>query len=136
MWKSLIGVRSTIAAATTATFIGFSKLPTYLDESAATPYGEVKKNRILQQPAFVSLSSSQKPGSNQPDVISLNELVLISGSSHVELSKEISQLIGVPVASAELKRFAGSFCCTALFFQSLFFCIFYLLKSLTFRIKL
>jgi hypothetical protein len=115
MWKSLIGARSTIAAATTTTFIGFNKLPTYLDEKDTSPSHVVNKNRIAQQPAFVSLSSSQKPGSNQPDVISLNELVLISGSSHVELSKEISDLIGVPVASADLKRFAGLFCCTVFF---------------------
>jgi hypothetical protein len=107
MWKSLIGARSTIAAATTATFIGFNKLPTHLEEKDVSPSHVVTKNRIAQQPAFVSLSSSQKPGSNQPDEISLNELVLISGSSHVELSKEISDLIGVPVASAALKRFAG-----------------------------
>lgn len=115
MWKSLIGARSTVAAATTVTYLGFNNLTTNLDEDAPKPQ-YVKHKKIAQQPAFVSLSSSQKPGNNKQDSISLNELVLISGSSHVDLSKEISGLIGVPVASADLKRFAGLFFLTVLFF--------------------
>ena len=33
-------------------------------------------------------------------------MVMITGSAHVELSKEISRIIGVPLAAADLKRFA------------------------------
>ena len=33
-------------------------------------------------------------------------MVMITGSAHLELSKEISGIIGVPLADAELKRFA------------------------------
>ena len=33
-------------------------------------------------------------------------MVLISGSAHPELAKEISSIIGVPLADAEIKRFS------------------------------
>ena len=62
------------------------------------------------QPAFVSVKNKGGGQNNrkggQSNAISLSSMVLISGSSHPELSKEISSLIGVPLANAEVKRFA------------------------------
>lgn len=96
----LLGNRSNIAFATALTSFTASNNCnlTYADE-------EIRSKQ--QQPTFVSLSASQtakKP--NEKETISLDSLLLISGSAHVELSKEISKLIGVPLAAADLKRFA------------------------------
>ena len=67
----------------------------------------IDSNRVNQQPAFVSVSSSQKTGKKpMKETISLDSMILITGSAHIDLSKEISRLIGVPLADADLKRFA------------------------------
>ena len=66
--------------------------------------------KLNSQPAFVSVKNKNGGQNNrkggQSGAVSLSSMVLISGSSHPELTKEISSLIGVPLANAEAKRFA------------------------------
>ncbi len=64
-------------------------------------------DHIVHQPSFSAATSrhaiNRKP--NKP-LVTLDSLVLISGSAHKELSKEISTLINVPIADTTLARFA------------------------------
>ena len=99
MWRSIIGTRSAIMAAVSLSFTEAYRSPAFSDGADG--------NRVNQQPAFVSVSSSQKSRKKtNNNVITLDSMVMITGSAHLELSKEISGIIGVPLADAELKRFA------------------------------
>jgi hypothetical protein len=101
MWKSMMTTRAIVAAAVSIPFAEFNRHPSSCD-------GSENKRLINQQPAFVSVSAAQKGNRKKAskDAISLDSMILITGSAHIELSKEISQLIGVPLANADLKRFA------------------------------
>ena len=99
MRRSIIGTRSAIMAAVSLSLTEAYRSPAFSDGT--------ESNRINQQPAFVSVSSSQKSRKKtNNNVITLDSMVMITGSAHIELSKEISGIIGVPLADAELKRFA------------------------------
>ena len=98
MWRSFLGSRSALASVASVAVVGSYRSPTFMDNESG---------RVNQQPAFVSVSSSQKQSKKgSKDTISLDSMVMITGSAHVELSKEISRIIGVPLAAADLKRFA------------------------------
>ena len=101
MWKSMMATRAIVAVAVSIPFAKFNREQSFCD-------GSENKRLINQQPAFVSVSAAQKGNRKKAskDVISLDSMILITGSAHIELSKEISQLIGVPLANADLKRFA------------------------------
>lgn len=66
---------------------------------------DLDREKMAQQPSFVSLSAV-KTGKKKDKKVTLDTLVLISGTSHPELAKEVSGLVGVPLADADLKRFA------------------------------
>jgi ribose-phosphate pyrophosphokinase len=63
----------------------------------------------VHQPSFSAGSSTARVQSQRKKAFSevtLDSLVLITGSAHKELSQEISDLIKVPIADATLARFA------------------------------
>ena len=101
MWKSVIAARAFAAVAVSLPFADRHRHHSLCD-------GSENKRVINQQPAFVSVSAAQRGNRKKAskDVISLDSMIMITGSAHIELSKEISQLIGVPLANADLKRFA------------------------------
>ena len=99
MRRTFLGVRTAFTAAASLACIDAVRSPCFANGT--------DNNRVNQQPAFVSVSSSQKSGKKaSKETISLDSMVLITGSAHIDLSKEISRLIGVPLADADLKRFA------------------------------
>ena len=59
---------------------------------------------VRKQPAFISSKSVK--GKKADAGISIKDMVLISGTAHPELAKDISSYIGVPLADAEIKRFS------------------------------
>lgn len=100
MWKSLVSKRSAIAVAASLSIANSYRNPVYSD-------GADQKS-LSQHPSYVS-SSAAKRGMGKKtnkDAISLDSMIMITGSAHVELSKEISKIIGVPLANADLRRFA------------------------------
>jgi N-terminal domain of ribose phosphate pyrophosphokinase len=99
MWRSF--VRSGGATFAAALASSAALVPLSMARSAK----DTDREKMAQQPAFVSLSSV-KPSKKKDKKVTLDTLVLISGTSHPELAKEVSSLVGVPLADAELKRFA------------------------------
>lgn len=62
-------------------------------------------NFTAQQPSFAA--TYQNRSTTPPkDRVNINQLVLVSGSSHKALTNEISQLIKVPIADVSVGRFA------------------------------
>lgn len=100
MLKSILRSKNLILAAVPLSLVEAYRYPTLADGT--------ESKRLSQQPAFVSISAAQRGIGKKAskDAISLDSMVMIAGTAHVELSKEISMIIGVPLAATDLKRFA------------------------------
>ena len=96
MWKSFTRPRAMTFAMAMASSAAYAQL---------LPAGAVKdngKDKMTPQPSFVALKGKPKG----VKTVTLDNLVLISGTAHPELSQEVAKLVGVPLADAQLKRFA------------------------------
>ena len=62
---------------------------------------------VLQQPSFLGTGMRKSPllQSNHRK-LSLSDMVIIAGTKHHKLAEDISSITGVPLANAEMKRFA------------------------------
>lgn len=100
MLKSILRSKNLILAAAPLSLVEAYRYPTLSDGT--------ESKRLSQQPAFVSISAAQRGIGKKAskDAISLDSMVMIAGTAHIELSKEISKIIGVPLAATDLKRFA------------------------------
>ena len=67
---------------------------------------ENNNDHKIHQPSFSARTSTTRVQRKGVPGVTLDSLVLITGSAHKELSQEISNLIKVPIADATLARFA------------------------------
>lgn len=100
MWKSLVYRRTAIAVAASLSIANGFRNPVLSDRH--------DEKSTSQQPSYLSVPAAKRGMGKKTnkDAISLDSMVMITGSAHVELSEEISKLIGVPLANAALSRFA------------------------------
>jgi len=92
--------------AVAASFLGLGSLE-------GTPAVAENNNHVLHQPTFGAASTVRKGKSSKSEVppypirevSDLSSLILLTGTSHQSLSKQVSDLIGVPVANSQISRF-------------------------------
>ena len=100
MWKSLVNKRTAIAVAASLSIANSYRNPVFSDRT--------DQKSTHEQPSYLAIPAARRGMGKKAnkDAISLDSMVMITGSAHVELSKEISKIIGVPLANADLRRFA------------------------------
>ena len=74
---------------------------TYNDGSSKS-----ENKRSIQQPSFIATTNKHNRKMMMRNQVSIDSLVLISGSAHKDLANKISDIVKVPIADVTVGRYA------------------------------